>query len=126
MTDTSTPAGFLLNVPNLVPGCHALTPSQHPRTTIPSPRKPGAQGIAHPTAALETFLPPLAPSPSTKLVPLGGIPCAPTWVRLCPYSSEDSVSKSGVWKTKKKGVGGWGALHTGDLTLRNTPPGGDV
>lgn len=108
MTDTSTPAGFLLNVPNLVPGCHALTqhpcPSQHPRTSIPSPRKPGAQGIAHPTAALETFLPPLAPSPSTKLVPLGGIPCAPTWVRLCPYSSEDSVSKSGVWKTKKKGL----------------------
>lgn len=77
MTDTSTPGGFLLNVPNLVPGCHALTPSQHPSTSIPSPRNPGAQGIAHPTAALETFLSPLAPSPSTKLVPLGASPVHP-------------------------------------------------
>lgn len=37
------------------------------------------------------------------------------------------MSKSGVWKTKKKkGLVAWGALHTGDLTLQNAPPGGDV
>lgn len=80
MTDTSTPGGFLLNVPNLVPGCYALTPSQHPRTSIPSPRNPRDCPSHHgplPSAALETFLPPLAPFPSTKIMSLGVSPVHP-------------------------------------------------
>lgn len=99
-----------------------LDPIPAPQDLHPQPQEPRSPRDCPSHRSLGDVSAPPRPFPKHQNHVLRGIPCAPTWVRLCPYSSEDSVSKSGVWKIQKKRVWWLGGLAHWGLDPAKRPP----